>query len=276
MKRGVTLVFLLLLSASLASAACDLDATLLNQDPYPAVPGDYVKLVFQIEGLDSPDCNDISFNLLSDYPLEFNPGEDGIRTFKKLDYVKDYEANLLIPYEIRVNKDALDGKNPIEVLIQSYGDAPVTKTFEIEVDDVRAEFEIQVKDYSYVTNEITLEVLNIEESDVEALAIEIPKQDAIQVKGSNRIVVGDLDSNEYTSADFEASLVDGEFKVNLIYSDKINVRRTVEKMVTFDSSYFTARKADEKTTGTGSYVFYAAIVLLIGWWVVRKFTKKKK
>ena len=278
MRKDVTLILLLLFSAGLSSAvaACDLTTTLLNQDPYPAVPGDYVKLVFQVEGLDSPDCKDITFNLLSDYPIEFNPGESGLRTFKKLDYVKDYETNLLIPYEVRINKDALDGSNPIEVRVQSKGDAPVTKTFNIEVDDVRAEFEIYIKDYSYTTNEITIEVLNIKESDIEALAIEIPKQDAIQVKGANKIVVGDLDSNEYTSADFEATLSDGQFKVNLIYSDAINVRRTVEKTVNFDSSYFTERKADQKVTGTGTYIFYAAIVLLLGYWIFRKIKKSKK
>lgn len=276
MKKDVTLVLLLLLSVGFASAACDLDATLLNQDPYPAVPGDYVKLVFQVEGLDSPDCNDITFNLLSDYPIEFDPGESGLRTFKKLNYIKDYQANLLIPYEVRINKDALDGTIPIEARVQSKGDAPITKTFDLEVDDVRAEFEISVKDYNYATNEITIEVLNIEASDIEALTIEIPKQDIIKIKGSNRVVVGDLDSNEYTSADFEASLSDGDFKVNLIYSDTINTRRTVEKTVTFDSSYFTNRKADQKTApGTGTYIFYAAIILLVGYWIYRKVKKSK-
>jgi hypothetical protein len=275
MKKDVTLLLLLLLSVGLTSAACNLNTTLLNQDPYPAVPGDYVKLVFQVKGIDSPDCDDITFNLLADYPIEFNPGESGSRIFSKVDYIKDYESNLLIPYEVRINKDALDGANPIEVRVQSKHDAPVTKTFNIEIDDVRAEFEIYVKDYSYTTNEITLEVLNIEESDVEALTIEIPKQDAIQIKGSNKIVVGDLDSNEYTSADFEATLSDGEFKVNLIYSDTINTRRTVEKTVTFDSSYFTDRKADQKTTGIGTYIFYAVVVLIVGYWIYRKRKKSQ-
>jgi len=271
----VTLI-LLLLSIGLTSATCDLDVALLNQDPYPAVPGDYVKLVFQVEGLDSPDCDDITFNLLSDYPIEFNPGETGLRTFKKIDYIKDFESNLLIPYEVRINKDALDGTNPVEIRVQSKHSAPLSKTFDIEVDDVRAAFEIYVKDYSYTTNEITLEVLNIEESDIEALTIEIPKQSGISVKGPSRVVVGDLDSNEYTSADFEATLSDGEFKVNLIYSDTINTRRTVEKIVTFDSSYFTERKADQTTTGTGTYIFYAVVVAVVGYWIYRKRKKSQR
>jgi hypothetical protein len=277
MKRCVILL-LLVLSVTIVSAdvICDLDVTLLNQDPYPAVPGDYVKLVFQLEGIDDPDCNDITFSLLANYPIEFNPSESGLRTFKRINYLKDYESSILIPYEVRINKDALDGANPIEVQAQSRGDAPFSKTFDLEIDDVKADFEVYVKDYSYTTNELTLEILNIESSDIEALSVEIPKQDSIIIKGAKRIVVGDLDSNEYTSADFEAIPSDGEFTVSLTYSDTINTRRTIEKTVTFDSSYFVNRKADQSTTGTGTYIFWAAIAILIIWWIVRRFTKKKK
>lgn len=271
------ILLLLLVSVGfvLAESACDLDATLLNQDPYPAVPGDYVKLVFQVEGLDNPDCDDITFNLLQDYPIEFNPGESGLRTFNKIDYIKDYESNLLIPYEVRINEDALDGANPVEVRVQSKNSAPLSKTFDVEIEDSRADFEVYITNYDYTTKELTIEVLNIEDSDIEALTIEIPKQEGILVKGPNRIVVGDLDSNEYTSADFEAILEDGEIKLNLIYSDSINVRRAIEKTVIFDSSYFTERVADQKTVGLGTYILWGAVILLVIYFIYRKRKKAK-
>ncbi len=277
MKKSV-MMLLLVLSIAMATAetACDLDVTLLNQDPYPAVPGDYVKLVFQIEGTDNPYCDDITFNLLSDYPIEFDPGESGLRTFKKVDYLKDYESNLLIPYKVRINKDALNGANPIEVRIQNNYDAPILKTFDIEVDDVRADFEVRVQNYDYQTHELIIEILNIESSDVEALSIKIPKQDGITIKGASQIIVGDLDSNEYTSAEFEAIPTDGEFKVILTYSDAINTRRTIEKTLTFDSSYFTDRIADQSTASITTYFFLGLVVLLIIYFGYKKITKKKK
>lgn len=277
MKKEVILILLLSFTGlALAEDACSLDVTLLNQDPYPAVPGDYVKLVFQVDGIDSPDCNDITFYLLKDYPLEFDPGETGIRTFKKIDYVKDYENNLLVPYEVRINKDALDGTNPIEVGYQSKGDAAVTKKLEIEIDDTRADFEVYVKDYDYTTKELTLELLNIEKSDVEAVTVEIPKQNNIEVKGANRVIVGDVDSNEYTTADFEAIPSDGEITVDISYSDTINVRRTIEKTIEFDSSYFTNRAGDQESTGIGTYVFWAVIILIIGYWFYKKRKAKQQ
>ncbi|MCK5321003.1 hypothetical protein KAJ38_00310 [Candidatus Pacearchaeota archaeon] len=275
MKKGVIVLLLVFSLVFVSADACDLSVSLLNQDPYPAVPGDYVKLVFQIDGLDSPDCSDVTFHLLQDYPIELDPGEDGVRRFSKIDYVKDYESNLLIPYEVRIDENALDGANPIEATIENKGDAPLSQTFIIEIEDVRADFEVYIKNYNYQTHELELEILNIVESDVEALTVEIPKQGGINVKGSNRIVVGDLDSNEYTSADFEATLSDGSISVNLIYSDTINVRRTTTKTIIFDSSYFTERVTDKKPTSIWTYLFWGAAIIFVIVFFHKKRAKKK-
>jgi len=280
MKKEMTMILLLctlvLPVVTADEMTCDLDVTLLNQDPYPAIPGEYVKLVFQVEGLESPDCSDITFKLTENYPIKFNPGETGLRTFKKVDYIKDYTSNLLIPYEVRIDDAALDGSSEIETRVQSKNTAPLITTLNIEVDDSRADFEVHVKDYSYITKELTLEILNIEESDAEALVVEIPKQENIIIKGSNRVIVGDVDSNEYTTADFEATPSNGEITLELTYSDSINARRTVEETITFDSTYFTERAADQKTTGKGTYIFWAVVIILLVWWGYSKFSKKKK
>ena len=275
MKKVILLALLFSISFALAEP-CNPEVTMLNQDPYPAVPGDYVKLVFQIEGLENPECGDIIFELLEDYPIKFDPNENGIRSFKKVDYIKDYESNILIPFEVRLDENALDGASPVEFSIKNLGKSRVSKTFDLEVEDARADFEIYIKDYDYSTKELTIEVLNIENSDVEALTIEIPKQDGVEVKGSNRIVVGDLDSNEYTTADFEATIQDGEIQLNLIYSDSINVRRTLEKTVQFDSSYFVGRASDAQSNGIGGYVVLAVIALIIILLIVRRHKKKCK
>ncbi len=268
-------LFLLILSLTITSAACDLTTTLLNQNPYPAVPGDYVKLVFQIEGINGADCDDISFTLLENYPIKFNPGELGLRKFDKTNYIRDYESSILIPYEVRVDSAALDGANPIEVRIQNKGDAPQIKSFDLEVEDVRTDFEVHIKNYDYSTNELTLEILNIKSPNIEALTVKIPQQQNIIVKGPSQVIVGDLDSNEYTTADFEAIPSDGEITLELTYSDAVNIRRSITKTVTFDSIYFTNRKADQGTTSTWTYVIYFAIIGGIIYWFYRRRKKAK-
>ena len=122
---------------------------------------------------------------------------------------------ILLPYKLRIDENALDGENPIEVYYSNKNCFKwLIKEFDITVQDTRADFEVYVKDYDYITKELTFEILNIAETDVEALTIEIPKQDNIDIKGANRIVVGDLDSNEYTTADFEATLPEWRIRNN--------------------------------------------------------------
>lgn len=260
-----------------ADAACDLNIKLLNQDPYPAVPGEIVKVVFQVDGISSAECGDVEISLAEEFPFTFDESSEKSYSIKAGTFTKNYDSSFQIPFKLRVNEDAIDGENKIEIAYTVRGDSgsEVTEDFMIEVKDVKADFEVYVKDYDYKTNEVTLEILNIEESDVEALAVEIPKQDIIQVKGPNRVVVGDLDSNEYTTADFEAIPSDGEFMVNLVYSDTINTRRNIEKIISFDSSYFKDRKADQKTTSTTTYVIWIIIISFLAWWTIKKFKKKK-
>jgi flagellar biosynthesis/type III secretory pathway M-ring protein FliF/YscJ len=68
-------------------------------------------------------------------------------------------------------------------------------------------------------------------------------------------------------------LSDGEFKINLIYSDSINVRRKVEETIVFDSSYFTERISAQKTTGIGSYILYVLVILVVIYFIYRKIKK---
>jgi len=275
MKKSLLVFAFLFLIGMVSAAECSLRTTLVNQDPYPVVPGEYVKLVFQISGLDNPECKDIAFELLEEYPIKFNPGQGGPQIFKKIDYIKDYSSNVLIPLEVRVDPDALDGPNPMEATVRNGAGAPLIKSFNLEIKDIRADFEVYIKNYNPSARELTFEVLNIEENDVEALTIEIPKQDRIVVKGSNRIVMGDLDSNEYTTATFEAIPKEGEITVFLTYSDTINERRKITKTVYFDPTYFDDRIADQKSFSVWTYVLAAAIILWIIFWLIKRSKRKK-
>jgi hypothetical protein len=281
MKKGIALIFFSLLISiflfgNLISAACSLRISMLNQDPYPAIPGDYVKVVFQIDGLESQDCGEVTFGIKEEYPISLDPNVTNPIVIKSGTFQADYGSFYLAPYKLRLDENALDGENPIEVYhTKSSSDLTVITKFNLTVDDIRADFEIHVKDYNYNTRKLTFEILNIAESDVEALTIEIPKQDEIEIKGANRMVVGDLDSNEYTTAEFEAILPKKETKINLniFYTDSINVRREMQKIVDFDSSYFIDRNSDKKTQ---PYWLYILIVVVVAWFVWRRIKKKRR
>jgi len=260
------------------AAPCELDVSMINQDPYPAIPGDYVKVVFQIDGIENPECGIVTFEIKENYPFSLDPNVTNKVTVNAGTYSRSYSSFYLATYKLRVNEDALEGNNPIEVVYGKTTGPEILKEFDIYIEDTKADFEVHVKDYSYITAELTFEILNIENVDVEALTIEIPKQEGIQVKGANKKVIGDLDSNEYTTADFEMVLPEGETEITLkiIYTDSINVRREITKQVTFDSSYFSGRNGTQKSSKWWIYVLVIAVVAWFAWRQIKKNKLKKK
>lgn len=273
---GLLLVLSIFSFAGVLAAGCDLDISLVNQDPYPAIPGEEAKVVFQIDGLESTECGNVRFEFIENYPVSLSPEQVNYYTIEAGTFTKDYQSFFLAPFKIRIAENALDGDTPLEVRYKYAGNSDyVTEELNLEIDNILADFEVYVKDYDMTTRTINFEILNIAESDVEALTVEVIKQDNIIIKGSKVNIVGDLDSNEYTTADFEAIPQDGEITLKLSYSDSTNVRRVVEKAVTYESEYFEGRIADEKPNKTGSYIFYAVVVLIIGYFVYRRRKKKK-
>jgi len=270
----LTMIFLI---GIISAEACSLDISLINQDPYPAIPGDYVKVVFQIEGLANPECQTVNFQVKEEFPFTVDPSNPNPIELRSGTYSRKFSSFYIAPYKLRVSENALNGDNPIEVAY-TYGSSKteILEEFNINIENSRADFEIYIKNYDYTTKTITFEILNIEDVDVQALTLEIPKQDKIKLKGANREVVGDLDSNEYTTADFEATPSDGEIQVKIIYTDSVNVRREIIKTVSFDSSYFLERNGDQKKQPYWIYGIVLVIVIWIIWSRIRKARMKKK
>lgn len=277
MKRMMSLfIICMIFSIGGVLAKCNLEASMINQDPYPALQGDYVKLVFQLDGVANSECGTVNFELVESYPISFDAGENPIRTVDAGTYRKDFSSFLLATFKVRVDANAVDGDNPIEVRYKpASNEAYETKQFNLNVKDTRADFEIHVEDYDYSTKTITFQILNIGDSDIEALTLEIPEQENIVVKGSNRNIVGDLDSNEYTTADFEAIPEEGKINVKLTYTDSINERRSIAKDVSFNPEYFKGRIADEGGSKTGLYIFIIIVAGIAGYYFYRRHKKKK-
>lgn len=277
MKKRLVLILLLsiFLFPFISAEGCELSVTLVNQDPYPAIPNDYFKIVFQVNGVHDSACKNMVFEIIEKFPFTVQ-GETKY-TLKKNTYVYDYKTDWMIPYTLEVDKNALDGNSELTVkYYQQASDTQFTEKFNISIEDSRADFEIHVKDYDYKTKELTIEILNIADVDVEALTLEIPKQDNIDIKGANRIVVGDLDSNEYSSADFDAVIDDGSIEITIIYTDQIGIRRSITKTIAFDSNYFTARLGDAQQTSFYYYIIVIIIIALVTWWIIKKSKKKKE
>ncbi len=274
------MILLVLVSLNFASAAyeisCDLGVILLNQDPYPAIPGDEVKLVFQVNGTDNPSCGKVTLNFVESYPFTLVNGQQSQYIVESGTYTKDFSDFLIAPFKVKVDPEALEGDQLVKLSISNEASGTSTLSsriyeFKVKVDDVRTDFEVSIKDYDAATQTLTFEILNVGENDVEALTVEIPKQGNINVKSSNRNIVGSLDSNDDTTFSFEATPKAGEIRLTIFYNDQTGERRALEKVVQFDPQYFEGRAGDKN--GNSSYIWIAIIaVLVIGffWWRARK------
>lgn len=275
-KRGLLVFAVLLLALNsiiAATTTCSLDTKLISQDPYPAIPGDYVKLVFQVSGIENPECGKVSVNFQESFPFTLEPGQTNPVTIDSGTFERNYNSFLIAPYKVLINENAADGETPLEV-VTTHGSTNVLNNFSINIKDARSDFEVFVKNYNPTTKIMTLEVLNIGKNSIKALTLEIPKQKHIEVKGANRNIVGDLDSNEYSTADFEIASAGGDISLNLFYTDSISVRRALNKTITFDPTYFENRAGDKKTSNTPIIVI-GLIVLAIIIIFYRRYKRKK-
>ena len=279
MKKGIIGIVLAVFILPIVSAACVLDVDMINQDPYPATPGDYVDVVFQVNGVQNPDCGIVVFEVMEEFPFSLDPGVDARTQIRAGTYSKDFGSFLIVPHKLRVDEDALDGNSPVEI---SYSTGLVSdpvsidKEFNINIQDSRTDFEVSIKDYQSRTNTLIFDILNIGENDIEALTIEIPRQDNLVIKGTNRNIVGSLDSNEDTTFSFEAIPSAGEINLKIHYTDQVNVRRSVEKTITYEPEYFSGRIRDQTSTPTSYYVIGIVVIVIIIWWIRRTLKKRRK
>ncbi len=275
MKKVVIFLIVFCLISSLVEAEeCDLDVFLINQDPYPAIPGEYVKIVFQVTGIENPKCENLYFELLPDYPLKFDPDSQTKYEIKGGTYVNRFLSYAQFPFKVRVDEDALDGENPIRVKFSPKKKFYFIKEFNLTVEEVKADFEMFVKNYNKETKEMTIEVLNIGKNDVEAVALDIPSQENITIKGARRYIVGDLDSNEYSSAEFKAIPKDGTFQVKIFYTDSIGKRRILTKVLEFSSESFEEK---EETKKIPWQVYFIVGIVIVGvYWIYRRKKRKKE
>jgi hypothetical protein len=271
---AVFAVFLL----NFVSAACVLTPTLINQDPYPAVPGDYVKLVFQVSGVENPECRSITFRLVPQYPISFDPGVSPDVTIKGGTYTTDYLSLLIIPYKVRLDDNALDGNTTLELIhtTSNFSDVSISNEFNITVRDVRTNFNVFVKDYNFATNTLTFVILNIGKSDVDSLALEIPEQNNVSVKGPNINVVGSLSSNDYTTADFEVAPVKANLNVIVHYNDATGTRRSVNETVLFNPDSFSGRKTSQSSSPWGIIITVLIIAGIVAYIFYRRHKKNRK
>jgi hypothetical protein len=185
--------------------ACNLEVSLINQDPYPTAPNSYVNIVFQVSGVQNQECDGARFELIPAYPFSLDEN-NSLKILQGATYVSENKNEWMIPYKLRVDKDALDGNNSIEVRY-NYGksnpDSYYIKKFNIEIKDSRTAFDAVIQETS--GNDVSIAIANTGKYTANSVVVRIPEQEFFMVSGTDGQMVGNLESGDYTIVGFSIS-----------------------------------------------------------------------
>lgn len=276
-KLGVILlvVFVLITASSLVSASCDLDLNLVAQDPAFAVPGEYVKLVFQLEGISNSECGEVGVEFIEEFPFSLDIGEKTKLDINSGHYISSFPEFMSAPFKVITNKNAVEGNNTLRIKYFS-DSANLIKEFNISVEEVRTDFNINIKQYDSEKKELTLEILNIGEKDADALTLEIPSGGAnYDIYGTSQKIVGDVSAKDDELMTFIGDFNEGFIPLKLEYSDQISERRTLEKEVYFDERAFSKKVQDSKAISSTTTFFIGIILTLLVIYAWKYYKRRK-
>ncbi len=264
MKKILMMLALSLFLIQLSSAVCTLTPSLINQDPTLAVPGEVVKLLFQISGTENPECGTINLEFVEAYPFSLEPGFSKVEKIQGGTYQRDFNSFWIVPYKVRVDSNSLDGDQKLSLKTWINSDSQLAKIsdFNISVQEVRTDFIITLDSYSSTTNKLVLGIVNVGEKNAQSITVEIPEQENADVDGGRIKILGELDSNEDTTVTFDAALKSGNIIINLEYNDEISERRKVSQEVTFSELAFESTRA-KSSVSFGSILIWLIIIGIV-------------
>jgi hypothetical protein len=269
--KGVTSDIIEIGSGTVSTNVISLKVTLVNQDPYPADPGDYVNLLFKVENRGSDNAENVVFKLLPEYPFSLDTGVSADTELGTIKGLQTDENGFLIKYKVRVNKDAINGENKIGTECRYNNGNTLTNTFNITISNPRTDMDVVVQDAT--TASTTLAIANIGANNAYSVIVRIPDQQNFRVTGTSASVIGNLNAGDYTLVSFQITsntgianissaggnmppnrsfsrttfnnsvIGGGNLAVEISYTDTLGIRRTIQKGVRLDVS---------GTTGTGT------------------------
>ncbi|MFA5856835.1 MAG: hypothetical protein WC867_05725 [Candidatus Pacearchaeota archaeon] len=294
MKDKLNILFILIMSlamlttfinAATSNPSCNFNIQMINQDPNPGVPNEYVKVLFKVTGTENPLCSHVSVKLNPEYPFSMDPGTNDQQTLDGSTYVAGYNTNWMIPYKLRIAQDALEGDYNLKLLYKmdesnDPSSSWVEKTFPISIVDSQTNFDIVVQDAT--TTQVSFGVVNTGKNIANSMIVKIPQQNSYRVTGTSEQIVGNLDAGDYTIVSFSLTTAARSrnttnsesltpLKVQIDYTDEIGERRSLTKDVQFNVASFSTnstRFTNTRTTTTTtawykSYYFYGVLILLL-------------
>ncbi len=184
-----------------------LDIMMTRYDPYPAEPGSYVNVWVKVQNEGASSAGNLTLELLDTYPFSIDPSEERMRSFGE---VLPSEP-VLVEYRVRVDNNAIEGRNPIDLKTSVNGRDFLIKSFDIYVESRNVDFAIgslQSEPERMVSdtenNRLTLGLQNIGESAAKLVRAELtlPEGFTPSESYSDEYAVGNIEAESSADAVF--------------------------------------------------------------------------
>jgi hypothetical protein len=246
----ITIVGTIKLNVASDSPSCKPQIKLVGQDPVPATPNSYLKLVFEVSNLGGIDCQEgLAIKLNQAYPFSLDPGINEFQTLSARPYASGYNTVWTVPYTVKIASDTINGEYNLTLFYHTgnsevFGDSYSIASFNITIKDTQTDFSTIVQETS--GTQVSIGIVNIGENTANALIVGIPQQDNYETSGVSEQIVGNLAAGDYTIVSFTltqknlkdptkingtrpsgTATVGQPLKIKISYTDGIGKRRSV-------------------------------------------------
>ena len=205
--------------AAAATESAYTKATLLNQDPDPAEPGDYVELRWKVVKYGNGELENVTYKLDVDYPFYFDKIDEPVKKLGSWDGYSDEEEYFTLYYKVMVDDDAEEGTYEVDLITDSGGDVTKQrKEYEIRVDEKdKPDFvigSIQSEPVKLVSGadeaKLAVEVVNVGDGQAENVrtVLNLPPSFESSYSYSDRDVLGSLEGGNSKIAEYYVDIND--------------------------------------------------------------------
>jgi len=197
-----------------------------------------------------------------------------------------------VSFDIITLPDAASGvyKVPVTLNYSDTTNKKYTRTYLVGfIVNSAPDFEIGVQKYDIMsegsTGTVTISVSNTGPGAIKFMSMELLPSDAYEMFGENRIYLGNLNPDDYQTGAFKIYVKPGALdeaktlplKISLKYRDGLN--SVYSKDMPLDLRVYTSSEIQKYGLAPASgsnTIIYAVIILVVGYYVYKKYFKKKK
>ena len=248
-------------------------AEIIHIDKTTLIPGKETSLKFTINNVGSASLRDLTFSWVNEDNIVLPVGSDNTKYVKYIDVGDSAELD----YQVIADSNAEAGLYKLDLTLVY--DDPASDT-EKEINTIAGvyigggtDFDIAFSETS--SGQTSFTIANIGSNPASSVSVIVPQQEGWAVSGSNSMIIGNLNTGDYTVASFELqssqsgmdvtgqqknmtqeelmaqrTQTQGYLKIQIAYTDTMGERKLVEKEVSMNSQNLVGTTTDSEATTT--------------------------